>query len=157
MDFRGKHVLDLGVGYGDLAMRAAAAGAYVRGLDRDIEPFCSRITEANSPAVSIGCDLNKLAGLGWDEMLTSPVIFCFSVLPYVDDPYQLLFWIQAHCETAFIECQYAGDGPGFGFVRDDDDMRDWLSKFRWKRVEAIGRTYVQIRDLYRTVWMCVNE
>jgi len=151
--FEYKSVIDLGCGYGDMMWRAWRAGAKrVMGLDGDAG-ICDRvrqsITGGNFWVVPF--DLNKIDR---EKMPHSDIAICFSVLPYLIDPNAMLHWIREHSVVALLEVQYAGDGPGFAHIRDDDDMRAWLHDVGWQSVETLGRTHAQIRDAWRTIWRC---
>ena len=87
----------------------------------------------------------------WDMV---DVTFCFSLLPYVDRPTDLLLNMRKFSEVSFIECQYSGDGPGFEWIKNDIDMLRWLERVGWKSVSKLGRTRVSYRNVDRTIWMC---
>ena len=182
VDFAGKTVADLGVGYGDLSMRAIGAGAYVVGFDKDISPFVNRTRKAGFQSAKLNFDTNvhlssvinvsKASGtyplvvcaetdlelLTHDNKKKYDVAMCFSVLPYLSEPKSLLSWMQENAVISFIECQYFGDGPGLETIKNDYDMLEWLSSMRqpfgWEHIERIGKTHIVDRDMYRTVWMC---
>ena len=150
IDFQGKTVLDLGCGKGDILAFAAEAGAHVTGIDSD---------KANIEYVRITYPEIEVIEQTVNFLEAAPktdIIICFSVLPYLVEPlFFVLQWINRHSEVAFIECQYAGDGPGFEFLTDNDDMEKWLfSAAQFEKVEAIGHTLVEGRNTKRYIWMC---
>ena len=86
------------------------------------------------------------------------IVLCTSVLPYIVDPDRLLLNIHRDSDTAIIECQYAGDGPGLEYIKNDTDMKEWLSKFDWFSVKKIGSTNVESRPgVKRSIWMCKKQ
>lgn len=173
VDFEDKTVIDLGCGKGDILFRAFEAGAQVTGIDRDAENI-RYIQEINPKIKAEEGDLNLLNMRDFDKVpviaprynvpefinfldMSEPVdiIICFSVFPYLDNPEGLLEWINRHSNIAFIECQYAGDGPGFSFLTSNDDMKYWLGLWgKFKKAEVVGHTIVEGRDKNRFIWMC---
>lgn len=145
--FNGKTVLDLGCGYGDILAFCREAGAIVTGLERDMMVVVS--AQRQHPGLNIRQGLAEFMPFGPFD-----VIICFSVLPYLAVPFDVLKDIWRNCKQALIECQYAGDGPGFAWLQNDDDMRRWLAEAGWQKIEAIGRTFVEGRDKFRTIWLC---
>jgi len=156
----GLEIIDLGSGYGDFMELALKAGArMVHGVDKNVtnlELVDTRLMKAGILPYRyklLQVDLNSkrekvlLYQRGWH------VAFCFSILPYMDFPDDLLYMMAANTGLAFIECQYDQDGPGFSHIKNDDDMYRWLGRY-WQSVRAIGKTDVQIRPAYRTIWMC---
>lgn len=160
VDFEGKTVLDLGCGHGDLLWRAWRAGAKsLEGVEKKLETD-REIYKRLMGDLNAACD-NLYLMLEIENIIRATrqrghydVVICFSVLPYLQDPFTCLCWICDHSEQALIECQYSGDGPGFDWLKDDDDMRDWLEQAGFETVEPIGKTLVKDRDKYRTIWLC---
>lgn len=168
IDFKGKSVLDLGCGKGDILFRAFEAGAEAMGIDRDAENI-----RYITPKIKV-FNLNLLNMRNFDQefviasrhnvpevinfldmMEPIDVIICFSVLPYLDNPEGVLEWINRHSKIALIECQYSGDGPGFHFLTSNDIMRGWLMLWgKFQKVQLIGHTLVKDRDKKRYIWMC---
>lgn len=157
-DFEGKSVIDLGCGHGDMMLRAYQAGASkVIGVENNEETYwlTREKVKAYDDISMVLWDIENISGdYRKDKVYHSDVIFCFSVLPYLNSPSKILSWIKGHCEVAFLEVQYAGDGPGFKHITDDLDMHDWLRDIGWKNIEAIGRTHTRIRPAWRTIWRC---
>ena len=107
------------------------------------------------------CDLDENAPWSMDY----DVIICFAVLPYLKYPLTILEWIRERSKVGLIECQYDGDGPGTEMrfplginfpstITDDRMMKYYLSQIGWQSVEAIGKTWVEDRNMYRTIWRC---
>jgi trans-aconitate methyltransferase len=149
IDFKDKTVLDLGCGRGDILRFAFEAGATVVGIDKDeanVEYICN-----SPPEVVAVCDDIETIGI----IPPTNIIICFSVLPYLIEPGYMLQWINQHSDVALIECQYAGDGPGFDFLTNNDEMETWLLEVgNFIKVKSIGYTLVQDRNKERHIWMC---
>lgn len=148
VNFQGKKVIDLGYGYGDFLKKAWDSGATtVVGIDQvDSGDF-------DNPHIN-----TILAGIEAYPFDTSryDIAICFSVLPYLHDPTELLIRIKKCADVSLIECQYDGDGPGFPWIHDDLDMRKWLDMIGWREITAIGKTHTRIRNAERTIWLCRN-
>jgi len=160
VDFRNKTVMDLGYGGGDFIYKAHIAGASkVTGIDlssgtKSVEVNVQHTKYGVKSAGTIETikgDLN-LMKTEW----AADISFCFSVLPYLDDPQNFVNWMSNQFKLSVIECQYKGDGPGFGFIKDTADMKYWL-KNSFDNVTLIGNSYVVSRDTYRDIWMCEND
>lgn len=150
IDFKEKSVLDLGGGHGDFVLLCKNDGAKrVSYIDENSILLYER---KGCEGVEIYTqDIEKNAwGNGYD------FISCFSVLPYMKNPSDLLLRISESCKTAIIECQYADDGPGFSHIKSDGNMVSWLLKY-FNEVENIGKTLVKGRNKYRTIWICSKE
>lgn len=155
VDFEGKTVLDLGCGYGDLLWRTRAAGATSVGVEIDYNARSAICRHAES--VSVAAPLwNNLHHLDYLEDMDRrwDIAICFSVLPYLIDPTATLHWIHQHSTQALIECQLAGDGPGFDWLKSPQDLRRWLDSIGWQSVERIGETVVKDRGAKRGIWLC---
>lgn len=154
VDFEGKTVLDLGCGKGDILCRAFEVGAVVFGVDKDGKNI--EYIEEIHPEISgiMQGDVSYLLSLNLDVGIVA-IAICFSVLPYLQNPGAVLKWINDHSVIAFIECQYAGDGPGLAFLIDNEAMKDWLLVAgQFKKVENIGHTLIEGRNKRRYIWMC---
>jgi SAM-dependent methyltransferase len=167
--FQGKNVIDLGCGTGDFLHRAFEAGAqHVQGVDKDP----SRI---HVPSIFIGNRMliaanNVLGGVGKnlsfdlnaaiaEDFRFQPkyeIAFCFSVLPYLDDPHVALKWMHSNFDTLVLEFQYAGDGNGFDFIKDDTDALELIRTNTDYKLEVIGKTPVKEDKFYRTIWLCTK-
>lgn len=149
VNFKGKSVLDFGCGKGDILIRAFEAGAIVIGLDEDkanveyirgIQPQIS-VIRANLDSLRSAYPVN--------------IAICFSVLPYLEKPKEFTRWINRISDIALIECQYVGDGPGFHFLKGNDEMEAWLlEEGQFQKVKVIGHTLVEGRNKKRFIWMC---
>lgn len=173
VNFKGKSVLDLGCGKGDILIRAFEAGARVIGIDKgkqNIEYIRSvqseiKVKDGDLDLLNMR-DFDKAPVIGprysvpefinfLDMLEPVDVIICFSVLPYLNNPEGFVEWIKQHSKISFIECQYSGDGPGFRFLNSNDDMSDWLMLWgKFQKVEPIGHTLVEDRNKNRFIWMC---
>lgn len=149
VDVKGKDVLDLGSGYGDMVKAMHAAGANVVGIEGDPIVF-ELATRDGHGGVMVNTTIESFTAAfddhNWD------IIVCFSVLPYILDEESLLFWIASHVnDCALLEIQLKGDGPG-EYV-DDDDIKETLER-HFINVVPIGKTLVPYRNMYRTIWKC---
>ena len=154
VDFEGKLVVDIGCGYGDFALLAATHGA--ERVDAiDVNPgilnHASNRSNGMYPIKFKRIDAEN-APL---PQGTYDVGFCFSVLPYTKKPQRLVRRMAHACTICLIECQYSGDGPGYHFLKGDEDMKMWLlSSADFKTVSPIGSSLVEGRDKRRTIWLC---
>ena len=78
---------------------------------------------------------------------------CTSVLPYMNDPVCTLRNYMGVFRVMFVEMQYYGDGPGIELIKNDADMNRVM--FDGNGI-PIGRTFINGRDKYRTIWMYIN-
>ena len=156
----GLDIIDLGSGYGDLALRALQDGAdYVACVDSNNDNL--GYVERRLIRGGIGQDRFSvwLADLSLKShhravfQRSFDVGLCTSVLPYLEHPDELLSIMSQYCAISVIECQYEGDGPGFSYIKDDIDMQRWLSR-RWRSVQKIGETKLDIRPTSRSIWAC---
>lgn len=144
VDFKGKRVIDLGCGYGDITRGAVDDGAaHVVGVDKDGTILNST---ANRYITHVAADIED-----YKPSNDYDVAICFSVLPYLKDPMRFLERMSRLADKSLIECQYVGDGPGF--VRDDAEMKEILLTF-WNTALPIGKTEVAYRNVERTIWLC---
>lgn len=157
LDF-GDIVVDFGCGYADLLFRIAIERHLRQLIGVEENPSIifrnMRINEENLLGIQfLNMDIMEFVD-NWDHGPIDTAI-CFSVLPYldVDRPDYFLAWLANNAEQTLIECQYAGDGPGFPSIKDDYDMGMWLSIF-WNDFEPIGHTTVDYRKANRTIWVC---
>lgn len=154
IDVKGKVVLDLGCGYGDMVGAMIDAGAlYVTGVERDANIGQIAVNNTDRDFIfyspienrSIEEFTSRYSGSHWN------IIVCFSVLPYIQDQGGLLEWIAGHCETALLEIQLKGDGPG---IIESHDQLQAVLEIYFNEVEPIGKTLVPYRNMYRTIWKC---
>lgn len=159
VDFAGKRVIDLGCGRGDLALRVSAMSAvrWVQAYDNNAECIldCESKKQSIKHRVTISFKLDDIGEAFHYKTLSScDILICCSVLPYMPFASQFIDKMAHHAPMSIIECQYAGDGPGFPDIKDDDDMQTWLLSAGWSTVTPIGKTFVEGRDKWRTIWMC---
>lgn len=179
VDFAGKTVLDLGCGYADILFRCKEAGAR-ECIGVDSRVWNKALARAQSwlfedigfADFDIDRDIDQIpqGPIKQADLRSWNVIICFSVLPYLDKAAAVLDWVKAHSEITLIECQYDGDGPGsvpwlsrrlgpdlYEYQKppkDDYRMRDILAGVGWQSVEPIGKTLVEGRNKWRTIWLC---
>ena len=154
IDFKGKSLIDLGSGYGDMCLLAHQTKAdLVWYVDKDGYK-CEEFYHQRAIGKKIVIRNSDIEMLEFDDRWD--YILCFSVLPYISQPHQFFEKISKIRSTLILECQYASDGPGFGDIEDDDDMKEWLSEY-WNSCEPIGKTLVKDRQKYRTIWVCKND
>jgi hypothetical protein len=147
IDFENKSVIDLGCGWGDLLRFADCNGARVCiGVDKK---------KHNTKTWFINADLEEWINSDSERAARTvyDVALCFSVLPYLIDWSAIFQWMSKHATVSFIECQYADDGPGKSWLKDDSHMRVLLRPF-WNDIKPIGHTIVKDRNAKRTIWMC---
>lgn len=145
IDLRGKVVYDLGCGHADLAWALQQIGVNMLCVDND--PLL--VKEAASRGVFAICkDIEMFHINAYPD-----AVICFDVLPYLKDPWGFLRELRT--PILLLECQYAGDGPGFADIKNDLDMKHKLMLCGWHS-EVIGKTFVPGRDLWRTIWMCTK-
>jgi len=153
--FGGLRVLDIGAGYGDLAICMANMAAQVVAVEKNkavAKSLRERISKRgfNERIKVLQQDVESFEFI-WPEPID--VIVCTSVLPYLTAPNRIMSTMSIAADVAFIECQYAGDGPGFPHIEDDEDMINWLERY-WPTVIKVGETAVDIRPASRSIWLC---
>lgn len=159
VDFKGKRVIDLGCGHGDLALRVSAMSAARWVQAHDVDAACIDDCEAKKQMVkhrvTVSFNVNDVGELFFHETLSQcDVLICCSVLPYLPFASRFIDKMARHAPISIIECQYHGDGPGFPDIKDDDDMQTWLLSAGWSTVTPVGKTFVEGRDKWRTIWKC---
>ncbi len=162
-DFKNKVIVDVGCGGGDLVKAVFKAQARrVYGFDLDVNNSIFKFNN-RVPLNVILCE-DDINGWGneWPDLRNGTnhkgdsridILTCFSVLPYLDDPAKIVRKLRSMAHTVLIEMQYRGDGPG-QLIKNDEEMFIWLKKQGFNTVENIGKTFVEDRDKYRTIWCC---
>lgn len=154
----GAEVLDLGCGYGDLALMSLLNGArHVTIVDKDPQV----ILIAQDKIIK-----NAPEGLTWESIVLDiddrselaslryfHVAYCTSVLPYLRNKDMVLSFLAKTAAESIIEMQYYGDGPGPANIRNDEDMKAWLTDF-WPYVAKIGQSYTGRKPAFRSIWKC---
>lgn len=151
-DWKGKQVIDLGFGYGDILTMALQHGAHVIGVDRSSQGLSRSLAKSDYTAFYIK-PIEEFIKMEYSGPKFD-VAICFSVLPYLDDPFKALAWLSSNAKDVFIEWQYVGDGPGD--VSGDGEVQSLLSEY-WLDVSPIGKTFVEGRNKYRTIWHCRRD
>lgn len=154
--FRGKVVLDIACGPGDMVQRAVHAGA-ARIDAVDYNPkWLSRITDWAADA-GIGNITTTHDNINFiDRILLADhydVGLCLSVFAYLTDPAKLFAWLRDRCDVVVIEPQYAGDGQGPAWCNGPETFREFALR-TFANVELIGETHVVCFDTYRGLWKC---
>ena len=162
VDFRKQRVIDLGCGTGDFLWRVYVAGAeIVIGVDNKekVEPIFVDDREdpdGMMPAVNgvFNWDINKMIyETPSNYIMTFDIVFCFSVLPYLDTIPATLQWMSSNFPLCLIEAQYDPEPYNVG-IASDIGMAQLLVNNGFSDVKPIGKTYVDIRDTWRTIWRC---
>jgi len=151
LHFYKTRVVDFGFGYGDMLLCALDNGAdSIVGFEKDRKVYdiaCQKIPVAHQVEL-FNEDFEKQ-----EELPSADIAFCFSVLPYLEDPKFFLRVLSHTYDTSVIECQYEGDGPGFLGIKDDFEMRDLLVSCGFYLPYVIGKTLAK-EKYWRTVWLC---
>jgi predicted RNA methylase len=154
IDLTDKTIVDAGCGYGDMVKALIAAGAgYVFAYDID-KGLCERLQALNLERVCISnedintwqCDASNFKRVDF--------LICFSVLPYLTNPFGSLRIFKCYARQCLIECQYKGDGPGFKHIHNDDDMIAYLHQAGFRNVVKLGETEIKDRNAVRPIWRC---
>ena len=167
IDFRGKRVIDLGCGHGEMLWRAKLAGAIrVVGVDKEIDkvdygnwPFLPTLdAEPVDEEPSIWLYTGDL-----DMIVNTPafsrtydIALCFSTLPYLDDILATLKWMSENFPLCIIEAQYEPEPYNIG-VPSDDKMYTLLRENGFKCATWLGETYIEDRDTHRSIWACSKK
>lgn len=158
VDFSDKSVLDVGCGRADLMVRSWMSGARaVYGIDsspitiNEARIRTLDLVKAGARIYFLQKDIEQ-----WSTRWPGKhdIVICTSVLPYTKEPDVLMRNMRRDAKQAIIECQYAGDGPGFDHIKNDSDMLSWLMMFGWHEIDKIGFSTVVSRDRTRSIWLC---
>lgn len=157
VDFRKKYVIDLGCGHGEMLWRCVLAGAeYVVGCDKEQKPNARELAMIYPEIKLIETDLNVAVNHGtpyWLRERAWDIALCFSVLPYLDDPHRALKWMAKNFPEVLLEIQYEPE-PYNICTRNDEQTFSVLRRAGFEVVYQIGQSYVESRDVYRTIWKC---
>ncbi len=153
VDFRNKNVVDLGCGHGDMLWRVYIAGAsMVTGLDE--EPLKAIHHDGINLYFHQGDIEDIIRNPKKDlNILNNDIAICFSVLPYLDDIPATIQWMSENFDLCLIEAQYDPEPFNVGVV-SDVGMAQLLLNNGFSDVEPIGKSYVDYRDVWRTIWKC---
>lgn len=162
VDFRKKRVIDLGCGHGEMLWRAYVAGAeIVVGVDKNIEkdnlaqyPSSPMMMAelVDTPVWKCKADINMLLNTPSSDC-NYDIGFSFSVLPYLGNFNYAIQWMASAFKVSIIEAQYAPEPHNVG-VASDRGMTQLLVNNGFKEVKPLGKTYVDIRETYRTIFEC---
>jgi len=147
VDFKNRTVADFGCGYGDFVWRAIDAGTNrVMAIDKEQKfdihiPYDLQIEFVHGDIEHI--EVRNIFDIG----------LCFSVLPYLRNPRKFLRFMHANVVMSLIEAQYAPEPYNIG-VDNDTDMMSLLHECGFEFVMPIGKTFIDYRNTYRTIWMC---
>ncbi len=155
VDFRRKRVIDLGCGTGDFVWRCLIAGAQqVMPIDIDTSKFSMDFLQSVPNEYTV--NLNSSNINEWvkeDRQIHFDIAMCFSVLPYLDDIPATIQWMAITFDLSLIEAQYDPEPFNVGVV-SDRGMAQLLLDNGFNDVEPIGKSYVDYRDVWRTIWRC---
>ena len=98
-------------------------------------------------------DLNISCGEAW---FGYDIAICFSVLPYLDEPATFTRWMAEMFNECLIEAQYKPE-PYSLDVSNDDEMHKWLRDCGFEIAIPLGKTEIEIRDTFRTIWYATRE
>jgi len=147
VDFKNRTVADFGCGYGDFVWRAIDAGTNrVMAIDKEQKfdihiPYDLQIEFVHGDIEHI--EVRNIFDIG----------LCFSVLPYLRNPRKFLRFMHANVVMSLIEAQYEPEPYNIG-VDNDTDMMSMLHECGFEFVMPIGKTFIEYRNTYRTIWMC---
>ena len=162
LPLRGKTFLDIGCFQGDFVALAATEGMEAYGVDLGgFRPGEDSIEIGRSmwrgfPFGSV--DLYK--GSVNDVLYHADVVMMFSTWPYILNTYgyefsvKLLNRIVEQAGVLFFETQYAGDGPGPEFLKNDEDVRELFGTMTSvKTIQRLANFPVTFNPSQsRTVW-----
>ena len=157
--FLGKTVIDLGCGYGDFAFLSYLEHAgRIDAVDFN-HSIIDRARATNEehfkgPANDINFYIMNIEGPKFKIMNHYDIGICFSVLPYLHDPFLMLRKLAQLCTKVLLEVQYAGDGPGFDWIKNDSDFAYHIGQAGFADFEPIGRTKVKQARWERAIWLC---
>jgi len=160
IDFTDKIVIDAGCGYGDFAYTVAQQAQKVYAFEKDID-ICGITTAkyGHQKNLIFVCqeDIDQWSSEWYPLKNTHSVIHyltCFSVLPYLKNPTETLRLFREMARVILLEVQYKDDGPGFEHIKSDIDMYEWLKMCGYSKADAIGKTLIDGRDKWHTIWEC---
>jgi len=154
VDFRKKLVCDYGCGHGEMLWRVYIAGAdMIWGCDKMYDDNVAEweLHNANTIFIRGGDILDKIVPFKKPD-----IAICFSVLPYLDEPLQFIQWMAETFPICLIEAQYEPEPYNIG-VSNDEEMFRLLRDNGFEIAIPLGKTYIEIRDTYRSIFYCTRE
>lgn len=150
------NLLDLGTHMGDFPAIASAQGLKGEGVDDEYIRPC--IQESRDMWGRYGCIFYKEDIVSYLQQpdIYSEIIMMFSTWPYIVQQQgkevadQVLQRCVDSSSVFLFETQYAGDGPGPDFLKNDEDAVDYLSKYG--ETTKVITLPVPGRESSRTVW-----
>lgn len=167
VNFRGKTVIDLGCGYGDMLCYAAKAGAKsVIGIEKNLHIAEHARVKANVAREYRNVTVMNADAVDYVESMSEKydIGMCFSVIPYIDmrQLKNFIAKIIEQCDKSLFEIQYYGDGPGLSIHKCDEDVNEMFSELHEYmnskyNIDIIGKTFVPGRNRWRKIWLVENR
>jgi SAM-dependent methyltransferase len=156
--FIGQSVVDLGCGYGDLALASLEAGASnVTLVDKNwemVQMAFQKCSKFSGKVIGRQLDINPRT-VKWMAK-EHDIGIMTSVLPYLDSPTKVMKAATGF-GLFFLEVQYAGDGPGPEWLKDLHYMSNYIEDCGFWEWAKIGETVIEGRNTVRDIWVCGQE
>lgn len=157
VDFRQKNVIDLGCGHGEMLWRSYVAGAKLTIGTEHPDGFWDRELPFIDGAIHFSpIELNNIVSGETTLRINFDIAICFSVLPYLDKPLEFIQWMAETFPICLIEAQYEPEPYNIG-VSNDDEMFRLLRDNGFEIAIPLGKTYIEIRDTWRSIFYCTRE